>query len=122
MKRVVTGVDEHGRSFVLSNEEFTQGDPWFVEYDPRAELKEWIEGYVGPGPVDSDVLIPNVAGGLRFHYVVLPASAGEAQGAGRDGIDVDGFHATRSVDFVVIQRGTITLVLDDGPIQLATGD
>jgi hypothetical protein len=102
MKRVVTGVNEHGRSYAVSVEELdTSIFDTVWSYKP-GQISEWISA-IDPG-VAADWLGPQVAGGVRWL------------------IDKDGYHTTRTIDFDCLLEGELTLILDEGQVRLERGD
>jgi hypothetical protein len=122
VRRVTTGVDAKGKAVVVSDER--------VGGDPRG-LKLW--GADAP-PAMGDSAPPAVAGwwpppgGVR---VSLSTRAPEAKPEAAlprptdwpDINDAAGFHASQSVDVIVMISGRIWLELDDGvEIELNAGD
>ncbi len=114
MRRIVTGHDANGRSFVVSDERVTGGsfpnlfkttgdDPFGPgpERTPR-ELK----------PTDAQQLEPEV-GGANFVFVTLPPTPPDAE---------LGWHRTETVDINVLLGGELILVLDTEERTLHPGD
>ena len=114
MRRIVTGHDANGRSYVVSDERVTGGsfpnlfkttgdDPFGAgpERTPR-ELK----------PTDSQRLEPEV-GGANFVFVTLPPTPPDAE---------LGWHRTETVDINVLLGGELILVLDTEERTLHPGD
>ena len=114
MRRIVTGHDANGRSYVVSDERVTGGsfpnlfkttgdDPFGPgpERTPR-ELK----------PTDSQRLEPEV-GGANFVFVTLPPTPPDAE---------LGWHRTETVDINVLLGGELILVLDTEERTLHPGD
>ena len=114
MRRIVTGHDAEGKSYIVSDERVagaafpnlfkTSGDDPF-----------------GPGPVgearelratDSPRLEPDV-GGASFVFVTLPPTRPDAE---------LGWHRTETVDINVLLGGELILVLDKGEVTLHPGD
>ena len=114
MKRVVTGINQHGMSCVISNEEVAQGILW--EFQPD-QLRGWIEAIA---PEEAAVhMEPPVAGGSTWAQAsIQPGTAVK----GMSGVDDRGFHTTRTVDFVYLVDGELTLVLEEGTVDLHKGD
>jgi hypothetical protein len=119
MKRVVAGVNAEGRSYFVSTEELdTTADPVIWEYD-AGQVRDIIAA-IDPEAA-ADWISPGTPGGVRWFCARMPpASAGEAPEM--PGIDADGWHTTRTVDFDFVVDGEITLQLDEGSRDLVTGD
>jgi hypothetical protein len=126
MKRVVTGVNEHGRSYAVSIEELdtsTFDAVW--SYEP-GQISEWISA-IDPG-VAADWVGPQVAGGLRWvivpfpPYPPFPPEGDVPKHIEHQGIDKDGYHTTRTIDFDCLIEGELTLILDEGQVRLKRGD
>ena len=114
MRRIVTGHDANGQSYVVSDERVTGGafpnlfqttgdDPFGPgpERTPR-ELK----------PTDAEQLEPEV-GGANFVFVELPPTPPDAE---------LGWHRTETVDINVLLGGELILVLDTEERTLHPGD
>jgi hypothetical protein len=120
MKRVVTGVNEQGRSYAVSVEELdTSIFDAVWSYEP-GQISEWISA-IDPGAA-ADWLGPQVAGGLRWVIVPFPPEADVPERMEHPGIDKDGYHTTRTIDFDCLLEGEITLILDEGQVRLEQGD
>jgi hypothetical protein len=109
VRRVVTGNDEQGRSLVVSD--------GLTDYAKREDV--WR---TSPAEPLGDPALPLAAaidpplGGTRWGVVDIPP--------GGDG-PVDpraGFHTTDTVDYVMVLEGELTLVLDEGSVDLRRGD
>lgn len=123
MKRYVTGVNEHGRSCVVSSEERSTADfQTLWDYEP-GQAPPWISA-LDP-TLAADWVGPSASGGLRWLFVRLIPDA-EAAKLGEhpklDGIDENGFHTTRTVDFDYVVEGEIVLHLDEERVHLTQGD
>jgi Cupin domain len=120
MKRVVTGVNERGRSYAVSIEELNTSsfDPVW-SYEP-GQVPEWLSA-IDPQAA-ADWLGPQVAGGMRWMIVPFPPQSEVAEHAEYPGIDKDGYHTTRTIDFDCLLEGEVTLVLDEGRVRLEPGD
>ena len=114
MRRIVTGHDAEGKSYVVSDERVagfafpnlfqTTGDDPFGP-GPTGESRELR-------PTDSPQLEPEV-GGASFVFVTLPPTRPEAP---------LGWHRTETVDINVLLGGELILVLDTGEVTLQPGD
>jgi hypothetical protein len=147
VRRVVTGVDSHGKSVVVSDgasprERVMQHTPGFVSaplwrLESAPDLndsadKDWIAD-------GGSMVLPQ--GGSSFWVITFPpdsvmmspdwnpAIAGPEMAEGSPGIaermeaDNPGMHRTPTVDYVTVVSGTVTLELDDGAtLDLKPGD
>ena len=114
MRRIVTGHDAEGRSYVVSDERVsgwnfpnvfrtTGDDPFGAGPEPLPR-----ELY----PTDSPQLEP-AAGGANFHFVTLPPTPPDAP---------LGWHRTETVDMNVLLGGQLVLVLDREEVTVHPGD
>jgi hypothetical protein len=122
VKRVVTGVDDQGRSVVLTNEEFSELSPWVIQCNPRSHVMGWIEDIDRRGAAEFDDVIPPIAGGVNFHHMVFEPGLLKVEGVDKPLIDSDGFHTTRTIEFVAILSGEVKLLLDQESVVLEAGD
>jgi len=123
VRRVVTGVDEAGRSVFLSDGPAFGGEQWAEVWitDPA----EGIDAVVDP-QLGTAVLEPP-AGGTAFRVFEVPTdedmrAAMANAAATMEGIEPDGFHTTRTIDYVMVLEGEISLQLDTGEVALGPGD
>ena len=123
VRRVVTGVDEQGRSTVVSDGDAFGGDAWGEVWsvDPTQGVDALADPHEGPTVLDPPV------GGLGWRVFSLPPDA-VMRARLRDvaavipGMEPDGFHVTETVDLVMVLDGDISLELDTGEVALHTGD
>jgi hypothetical protein len=115
MRRIVTGHDAEGQSYVVSDERITGGRT-FPNF-----FKTTGDDPFGPGPepeprtlfpTDSPRLEPEV-GGASFQFVTLPPTPSEAP---------LGWHRTETVDINILLGGELIIVLDTEEITLHPGD
>jgi hypothetical protein len=119
MKRVVTGVNGEGRSYIVSVDELDTSTAQKVwDYEP-GHIREWIEA-IDPA-MAADWVGPEVPGGTRIMFAPLPPDS-EMQYGELPGIDESGFHTTRTIDFDFLVDGELTLVVDEGSVDIETGD
>ena len=114
MRRVVTGHDAEGKSYIVSDERVTMG--------PFPNLfKTTGDDPFGPGPeslprtllaTDSPGLEPEV-GGAGFVFVTLPPTRSDAELR---------WHRTETVDIDVVLGGELILMLDKEETTLHPGD
>ena len=118
MRCVITGVNAEGRSVVTADDEIPDPELGIelAAMDP-AEARV-IVGQVPEG-IDSPVdLAP---GSVSCRLVRLPAR-GEPSPPALPGVDADGFHATRTIDYIITLSGKLELLLDESSVVLAPGD
>ena len=124
VRRVVTGIDDQGRSTFLSDGEAFGGDQWAELWltDPAKGLDAVVDPHEGIG-----VLEPP-PGGLAWRVFECPPDAlmreamANAAADHMEGIEADGFHTTQTIDFVMVLDGEVSLELDTGEVLLKTGD
>ena len=114
MRRIVTGHDHEGKSYIVSDERVTRG--------PIPNLfKTSGDDPFGPGPetappvllpTDSPQIEPEV-GGASFVFVTLPPTRPDAELR---------WHRTETVDINVLLGGELILVLDKEETTLHPGD
>jgi mannose-6-phosphate isomerase-like protein (cupin superfamily) len=126
-RRVVTDQVE-GRSRVLVDGPIARTAQWqeIWSTSPAAPL-----GTAATDPVASLDLPPGVTAWrlfevppdeeVRRRQAASPPAAGSA-GAGTAPVGPDGFHLTRTVDYIYLLDGELTLELDDGAVELRAGD
>jgi mannose-6-phosphate isomerase-like protein (cupin superfamily) len=120
---VVTGVDGAGRSTFVSDEPAAGSQQW-------GDL--WLTDPVrGTGalaqPSGDPLALEPPAGGTSWRVFDIPPDeqireALAANAASIPGMEPDGFHTTDTVDYVTVIDGEVTLQLDDGEVELRTGD
>jgi hypothetical protein len=120
MKRIVTGVNAEGRSHAVSVEELDTsrfGPIW--DFNPDT-LPEWMS-MIAPD-LAADWLGPQVPGGMHWSIVSLAPAKDIRESVEHPGIDKDGFHTTRTIDFDLLLAGELTLVLEEQRVRLLPGD
>ena len=120
---MVTGVDEEGRSTVVADDDAFGGDTWAEVWvvDPAEGPDAIVD------PPDGPLVLEPPAGGSAWRVFSVPPDAvlraRLAEAAGRvPGLDPDGFHATETVDLVMVLEGEVGLELDTGEVWLRPGD
>jgi hypothetical protein len=148
VRRVVTGVNGRGRSYVVSDglapntfrspdvEGFGAAVAWFTPPGPVSN-----EGADDAAAADAQIPMYPDLGGTIFRIADFPPDSAYGQ-RGRDGLfsSIGGgaqeardgathsggrhfwFHQTDSIDFAVVLDGEIWLLLDDGECLLRAGD
>jgi mannose-6-phosphate isomerase-like protein (cupin superfamily) len=121
VKRVVVGLDTQGRSAVLSSQELdaTQAQAVF-EYRPcdlEAQVGGWLRSF---GEDEVLQYIEPPVGTMRWFFAPIPpVDSGAELPPGMEG---DGWHATRTVDFNFVMQGEIVMVLETEELRLQQGD
>ncbi len=114
-RRVVTGNNSQGKSYVLKDERVKYGEIW------RSSGSEQL-GTGGPG--DPNVVLPDTrpasgqpAAATRFYYAAIQPSKGPLNRA-----NPEGMHRTSTLSYVLVANGELTVVLDIGEVTLKSGD
>jgi mannose-6-phosphate isomerase-like protein (cupin superfamily) len=121
MKRVVTGVNAAGRSYVVSCEAIPSGGFTTIWEIDRKQVAGWIAAV---DPERAARSIEPSPGGSRCVLAHMPPDS-ETPAQPRPqipGIEPDGFHTTRTVDYDFVIEGPLVLLLDEGSVELETGD
>jgi mannose-6-phosphate isomerase-like protein (cupin superfamily) len=122
VRRVVTGVDQAGKSCVASDEELGgTGVALNVWTADGSELPAWVRAI---GKTDIAANQPP-AGGSRFMLVSLPpwdAFSAALREHPIPGMDEKGFHTTRTIDYLYVLDGPLILDLETGSVDLGPGD
>jgi hypothetical protein len=120
MRRIVTGVNGAGKSYVVSNEAIPEGGfTTLWEVDTKL-IGGWIEA-IDPKAAAASIEPP--AGSSRWVIASIPPEAESRPRAQPvPGMDERGFHTTRTVDYDLVLEGPLILELDQGSVELQTGD
>ena len=118
MRVVITGHDAEGRSIVVSDEQI----------DDRGFVRVFTTGSdpadIGPPSSDPHIAtVPDQGAAAWFFVDISPEAqmrASLAQGVA--GIDADGWHATPTVDYLLVLNGSVVLALDTAEVELHAGD
>jgi hypothetical protein len=122
VKRIVTGVRSDGRSYLVATHEFAADEPWKFEFDPHGDVEKWLAG-VDPVMADASAAItPSAPGGINLHYTVIKPHQRHSGDRPHPGLDSEGRHVTRTIDFGVVLGGEIELILDEDTVVLQPGD
>ena len=120
---MVTGVDDEGRSTVLSDRDAFGGDAWAEVWvsDPAVGLDAVVDPHDGP------LALEPPAGATAWRVFEVPPDTVLRErlaqtAASIPGMEPDGFHTTRTVDYVMVLEGEIALELDTGEVALRPGD
>jgi quercetin dioxygenase-like cupin family protein len=120
MKRVVAGVNEAGRSYVMSSEELDGSAAITVwDYEPSQVLASIRT--IDPA-VAAEWLEPKAGGGARWILAPVNPQSDQGHHLPMESFDEHGFHTTRTVDFDVILEGELTIVFDEDRVRLQKGD
>ena len=118
----MTGTDDEGRSVILSDDGGTDagrlGPTGLWLTDPAKGL----DAVAGPD-TDYATLEPP-PGGTSWRIFDLPTDEQVAEYLKSRDPDADtgGWHTTETIDYVMILDGEVTLAVDDGTVDLKTGD
>lgn len=131
VRRIVTANDSAGKSYILSD----APTPHTLESATDRGLSDlWAMSASGPDTSTSDgadrpITLPPAPGGNIFRFFQLPpisrslesqSDAGEvfarmgARSTWIEGSKHPGMHCTRSIDYVILLKGQVKLILDDG--------
>jgi mannose-6-phosphate isomerase-like protein (cupin superfamily) len=122
MKRIVTGVNSHDRSCVVSAEDIPEDhlgqvyEVWNYRPDDVAGLIAGVADRVAAAALEP----PD--GGVKWVYAVIPPLSEPVEAPQIPGVDEDGFHTTRTVDFDFVVEGELTMLLDADTVRLEAGD
>jgi mannose-6-phosphate isomerase-like protein (cupin superfamily) len=123
VRRVVTGIDEGGRSTFLSDGPAFGGDAWAEVWvtDPAQGMDAVVD------PQDGVMVLEPPPGGSAWRVFQVPPDAvmreAMAGAVGEiEGLEADGFHTTQTVDYVMVLEGEVALELDTGEVTLGPGD
>jgi len=137
-RRVVTAIDEHGKSYFKHD----GPTPGRVELGLFIDDEIWIDDPAQPDPfAERDPAVAETfrlappTGGSCLRVFTFLADTGEAydpealaQAASRfdtgDAMEADnpGMHTTATIDYGIVLSGNITLELDKGEVDLGPGD
>jgi hypothetical protein len=129
IRRVVTGNNADGKSYIVADEHVKRGELWRcggesplggMDRDPAGDAA------AAPAILASTVAkIEPPAAGNNFFYVSIPpwseVKSAFEQGL-KPGFDAGGFHRTATIDYLFILDGEIELLLDEGGALLRAGD
>ena len=143
--RVVTGHDAQGNAVITSNGPLPvvaelKAIPDTVFHEVWATTGAPVRVDNGPDPTTGPLTLPPPSHGTRFRFVDIPPDSDElfnrsaeqlragfseigdmAASTADRGAPHPLMHRTESVDYGVVMEGEITLVLDQGEVQLRAG-
>src|SRR5262245_47565357 len=114
VRRVVTGHNAQGRSYIIRDDRVT-GGAFPSLYKATGDQP------LGPGPTgEPQKIMPTDApqlepalGGSSFHFVTLPPTPAGAK---------PGWHRTMTLDYNILLGGELVLMVDEGETKLYPGD
>ena len=118
MRVVITGHDAEGRSIVVSDEQVPD----------RGMVRVFTTGSdpadFGPPSSGAHVeAVPDPGAASWFFVDISPDARMRASLAqGVVGIDAEGWHATPTVDYLLVTNGSVVLALDTVEVELHAGD
>lgn len=110
MRRVVTGLDDEGRSCVILDGPpigFSEGDGGFVWRTQAVPADNSGRQDIAPQDFSYDLFHD---GGTNFFHVSMAPGTRSSR------------HATDTIDYITIMRGSVVLELDAGEVILRAGD
>jgi len=122
VRRVVTGTDTKGRSVILSDGDADAGGTFGVEGLWLTDPARGFDAVAGPD-TDYGTLEPP-PDGTSWRIFDLPTDEAVAEYLRTQDANADtsGFHATETIDYVMVLDGEVTLEVDDSSVGLKTGD
>lgn len=122
-RRIVTGNNASGRSYIVSDDEMDEGPWWSTSAtDPMGGNDDGVPSSFLPSTAPA---IDPPAGGTKFlKFSIAPWAELKsvfADGA-VPGIDDEGFHRTATIDYVMVVSGEVQLLLEDGEVTVRAGD
>jgi quercetin dioxygenase-like cupin family protein len=124
MRRVVTGVNAEGRSYFVSNDVVPDENPenrptWTSDRASLAQIAARLD------PAEASVRFEPPAGESWIAIAQFaPVHSEEHFGAAEEiaGYDEDGFHFTRTLDYIYVLNAPIWLDVDEESVELFPGD
>ena len=120
VRRVITGNNEQGRSYIAAEDIIAERALWqSVAGDPLGGMADDKPTRLLPSTA------PNIeppSGGSRVLRVTIRPENGEAQQGDKPQLDPKIFHRTATVDYIMIVSGELVLLLDEGETTLRAGD
>lgn len=114
-RRVVTGSNDEGKSIVLIDGDATNSKemvPGFIRTDLWTSETTPADNTGNEDMGAKEIVFPSQSGTL-FTYVEIDPGIG---------VDEPGWHATDTVDYIVVISGEIYCLLDEGEVLLKAGD
>jgi Cupin domain len=125
LRRVVTGNNAEGKSYIVSDEQVSQGVLWQSDDQlPLGSGADIEDALAGRLPSTVQHMEPGTGGNLLFFGSFPPWSSARSRFAdgGKTGFDEQGFHRTETIDYLLIMTGEIELLLDESRVLLKAGD
>jgi hypothetical protein len=123
VRRVITANNAEGKSYFASDETVTDMTVWrSLDEDRMGQSPDGEPSRLLPSTIPG---IEPPPGGSKCAFVVMePWESRKANLAHGDipGIDADGFHRTLTVDYIIMTKGEVTLLLDEGETTIRAGD
>src|SRR5215470_2183199 len=121
IRRVVTGTDESGRSFFVSD----GAGPGAAGFAELWQSKSGDPLAGAPATSGAPVRLEPAPGGSSWRVFELPPDevvAAYLASQQVPEVEASGFHRTDTLDYVMILDGEVTLELDRGSVALGPGD
>lgn len=122
VRRVVTSVNSEGRSVILSDGDADGGATFGTEGLWLTDPARGLDAVAGPD-TDYATLEPP-PGGTSWRIFDLPTDEAVAEylRTQAPGADTGSWHTTQTIDYLMILDGEVTLEVEDGSVDLKTGD
>jgi len=117
VRRIVTGNNEQGRSYIVSDEQIAEMHVWHSVKAP-AQLGEGVP--ILPSTAPS--IEPPAGGSAAARVQMEPWAQMKAKMGSYDGLDAEGFHRTTTIDYIMVVSGEVDLVLEEGRTTVRPGD
>ncbi len=111
-KRVVTGLDDQGRSIIVSAEPV----PNTVDFDGWKSEEQWIIEALPP-VMDEDTNTADIQ-----DYALEPPRGGAIFRLVTFGQGTGPMHITETIDLIVVLSGDVYLIMEEGEVLLKPGD
>ena len=114
-RRVVTGNNAAGKSYVMKDEQIKYGEVWrSLEDQPLGAGMGNDPNVVLPGTRD---LTPGQKVASRWYHITMPAKNAPFNRA-----TAGELHRTSTLSYVMITHGQVTVILEEGEVTIHAGD
>ena len=123
VRRVITANNAAGKSYFAADETVADMTVWESAAEDRLGVSP--DGEPTRLLLSTAPYIEPPPGGSKSVFVRLEpwkTMKGRLEGEGIPGLDRNGFHRTMTVDYIVMTKGEVTLLLDEGETVIRPGD